>query len=130
MFFIKSVFCRTFQGAFRMAMPFLPYREPKIVNSCAEIKDILEKEKVTSVLVVTDKGIIDSGLLNPFEEILNKCDVPYSVYDETLPNPTVINVENALKKYHSNKCNAIIAVGGGSAMDCAKAVGVRVVYPK
>lgn len=130
MFFPKAVFCRTFQAAFRLAMPFLPYREPEIINSCADIEGVLNKEKVSSVLVVTDKGIVGNGLLAPVEEVLKKCNIPYCVYDETLPNPTVINVEDALKIYHGNKCNALIAIGGGSAMDCAKAVGVRVAYPK
>ena len=57
MFFIKSAYCRLFQAAFRMALPVLPYREPEIINSCSEIGKVLEKEKATSVLVVTDKGI-------------------------------------------------------------------------
>ena len=130
MFFIKSIYCRVFQAAFRMALPVLPYREPEIINSCKELGKVLKKEKATSVLVVTDKGIVDNGLLTPVEEVLKSAKIPFVVYDETLPNPTVINVEDALKLYHKNKCNAIIAIGGGSAMDCAKAVGVRVTYPK
>ena len=130
MFFIKSVYCRVFQAAFRMALPVLPYREPEIINSCKEIGKVLKKEKSNSVLVVTDKGIVNNGLLNPVEDELRENKIPYAVYDETLPNPTVINVEEALEMYHKNKCNAIIAIGGGSAMDCAKAVGVRVTYPK
>lgn len=130
MFFIKSVYCRVFQAAFKMALPVLPYREPEIVGSCAELGEVLKKEKATSVLVVTDKGIVGNGLLKPVEEALKEGNIRYAVYDETLPNPTVINVEDALKLYHKNKCNAIIAIGGGSAMDCAKAVGARAVYPK
>lgn len=54
----------------------------------------------------------------------------YAVYDKTQPNPTVANVEEALKMYHKNGCDALIAIGGGSSMDCAKAVGARVAYPK
>lgn len=130
MFFIKSVYCRVFQAAFKMALPVLPYREPEIVGSCAGLGEVLKKEKATSVLVVTDKGIVGNGLLKPVEEALKEGNIRYAVYDETLPNPTVINVEDALKLYHKNKCNAIIAIGGGSAMDCAKAVGARAVYPK
>ncbi len=130
MFFIKSVYCRVFQSAFRMALPVLPYREPEIVSCCTELGRILKKETATSVLVVTDKGIVNNGLLKPVEDALKTGNIPYAVYDDTLPNPTVINVEDALKLYHTNKCNAIVAIGGGSAMDCAKAVGARVVYPK
>ena len=130
MFFIKSVYCRVFQAAFRMALPLLPYREPEIINSCKELGKVLNKENATSVLIVTDKGIVNNGLINPVRDALNEAKIPFEVYDETLPNPTVINVEDALGLYHKNKCNAIIAIGGGSAMDCAKAVGVRVTYPK
>ena len=113
-----------------MALPVLPYREPEIISSCNDLGKILKKEQSTSVLVVTDKGIINNGLLNPVEKALKTSNMNFTVYDETLPNPTVINVEDALKLYLKNKCNAIIAIGGGSAMDCAKAVGARVVYPK
>ncbi len=113
-----------------MALPVLPYREPEIINSCTELGKVLKKENAQSVLVVTDKGIVNNGLLNPVEDELKLCNIPYVVYDDTLPNPTVINVEDALKLYHTNKCNTIIAIGGGSAMDCAKAVGARVTYPK
>ena len=130
MFFIKSVYCRVFQAAFRMALPVLPYREPEIIKSCTEIGKVLKKEKATSVLVVADKGIVNNGLLKPVEQTLESAEIPFVVYDETLANPTVINVEDALKLYHKNKCNAIIAIGGGSPMDCAKAVGARVTYPK
>ena len=130
MFFIKSVYCRVFQAAFRMALPVLPYREPEIVSSCIELGRVLKKETATSVLVVTDKGIVNNGLLKPVEDALKTGNIAYAIYDDTLPNPTVLNVEDALKLYHTNKCNAIIAIGGGSAMDCAKAVGARVVYPK
>ena len=130
MFFIKSFYCRTFQAAFRLAMPFLPYREPEIISSCKEISEVLSKEKATSVLVVTDNGIVNNGLLTPVEDVLKLAGVDYAVYKDTLPNPTVINVEDALKVYYQNKCDSIIAIGGGSAMDCAKAVGVRVTYPK
>lgn len=52
------------------------------------------------------------------------------IYDKTQPNPTVDNVEEALKLYHKNGCDTLIGIGGGSAMDCAKAAGARVAYPK
>jgi alcohol dehydrogenase class IV len=79
-----------------MALPVLPYREPEIINSCTELGKILKKEKSSSVLVVTDKGIVNNGLLMPIEDVLNTGNIPYAVYDDTLPNPTVKNVEDAL----------------------------------
>ena len=126
----SKIFCRTFQIAFRAALPILPYREPKIVPSCSELGDIFKKENSTSVLVVTDAGIVKNGLTNSLENVLKKNKIRYTVYDKTQPNPTVDNVEDALTLYNKNKCDTLIAIGGGSAMDCAKAVGARVAYPK
>ena len=130
MFFPKAVFCRVFQTAFRMALPVLPYREPVIIGSCSELGKVLENEKVSSALIVTDKGVMNTGLVSPVEKALQTSGISYAVYADTQPNPTVKNVEDALKVYQQNNCSSIIAIGGGSAMDCAKAVGARVVYPK
>lgn len=130
MFFIKSVFCRVFQTAFRIALPILPYREPKIINSCAELGGIFKRERIQSVLIVTDKGIVDNGLISPIEKSLRENNIKYKIYDKTQPNPTVHNVEDALAAYKANSCGGLIAAGGGSCMDCAKAVGARAAYPK
>ena len=130
MFFPKAVFCRLFQGAFRLALPLLPYREPEILRSCSQIGGVLGREGAGSVLVVTDKGIAGSGLVEPVKDALRAGGIACTVYDETQPNPTVKNVEDALAAYSRGGCDAIIAIGGGSSMDCAKAVGARVAYPR
>lgn len=130
MFFPKAVFCRAFQAAFRMALPVLPYREPEIISSCSGLGKVLKDENKKSVLIVTDKGIVSNGLTIPVESALKEDGITYCIYDDTQPNPTVKNVEDALKVYFAGNCNAIIAIGGGSAMDCAKAVGARIAYPK
>ena len=127
---LKTAFCRTFQAAFRMALPVLPYREPEIIGSCADIGMVVQKENIRSVLIVTDKGVVNIGLVKPVIKALEASGISHCIYADTQPNPTVQNVEDALKVYKANHCNALIAIGGGSAMDCAKAVGARVVYPK
>ncbi|MBE6984337.1 MAG: iron-containing alcohol dehydrogenase [Ruminococcaceae bacterium] len=130
MFFLKSAFCRVFQTSFRLALPLLPYREPKIISSCSALGDVFRKENIKSLLIVTDHGIVSNSLITPLEKVLNDHGVAFAVYDKTQPNPTVDNVEEALKLYHKNHCDALIAIGGGSSMDCAKALGARVAYPK
>ena len=125
-----KTYCRIFQTAFRMALPVLPYREPEIIRSCAEIGKVAKKEKIRSILIVTDKGIVNNGLVGPVVAALQASGISYYIYADTQPNPTVQNVEDALQAYHANHCDALIAVGGGSSMDCAKAVGARVAYPK
>ena len=116
--------------AFRAALPILPYREPEIVSSCDALGAVFSEKKTSSVLVVTDTGIVKNGLVAPVEDVLKKSRIKYAIYDKTQANPTVDNVEDALKLYHKNGCDTLIAIGGGSAMDCAKAVGARVAYPK
>lgn len=130
MFFLKAAYCRFFQGVFRLALPVLPYTQPEIVPSCTTLGAVFEKENLRSVLIVTDRGVVEHGLTVPLEAVLKRSGVRYAIYHRTQPNPTVVNVEEALKLYHENRCDGLIAIGGGSAMDCAKAVGARVVYPR
>ncbi len=130
MFILKKIGCRLFQLSFRSLLPILPYREPKIVPSCRELGQVCKAEGADAVLIVTDAGIIKNGLVVPLEAVLKENGVSYTIYDKTQPNPTVANVEAAVALYRENGCKALIAIGGGSAMDCAKAVGARIAYPK
>lgn len=126
----KKIYCRVFQTGFRIALPFLPYREPAIYEHTLDISNILNDKNIKSVLLVTDKGIRNLGLTKLLEEALKEKNINCVVYDNTLPNPTVANVEEARNIYIENNCDALIAFGGGSSMDCAKAVGARIAYPK
>ena len=126
----SKLFCRGFQLAFRAALPILPYREPKIVGSCEALQGVLAEEGIRSVLVVTDRGIVQNGLTAPLEKVLQENGVACTVYADTKPNPTVENVEEAFALYRQNRCDALIAIGGGSSIDCAKALGARAAYPK
>ena len=127
---LEKTFCRTYQLGFKAAMPVLPYHEPKTFHSIENITDILKAENKNSVLIVSDQGIRQSGIIDILTNILDKANIKYAVYDQTRANPTIYNIEEGLKIYNQNNCNALIAIGGGSSMDCAKAIGARVVYPK
>ena len=126
---LKKLYCRTFQAGFRLAMPFMPYREPKILNSTTEIIPVLQKLGIMSVLLIAGKTIRKSGTTAKLEQHLADANIKCTIYDGTCPNPTIDNVEEALALYLQEKCEALIAFGGGSSIDCAKAVGARVVYP-
>ena len=126
---LKKAYCRTFQTAFKIALPFLPYRKPEVIGSVKLIPDILNKKKCGSVLIITDTVIRGLGLTARLEQSLKKADIPYTIYDRTVANPTTKNVAEALDIYHENNCSAIIGFGGGSSMDCAKAVGARIAKP-
>lgn len=126
---IKKIYCRIFQNVFKFALPFLPYRNPEIIGSLKAVPDVLKKKKCENVLIITDAGIHKLGLTQRLEKSLTDSSISYILYDKTVANPTTENVAEALELYHQNNCNAIIGFGGGSSMDCAKAVGARVARP-
>lgn len=131
MSFFES-YCRAYQGVFRVATKFLDWSEPELIKGAGSVKklaEVVKKNGHDSVLVVTDKGLMNLHLLDGMFEELEKNGVRYTVYDGVQPNPTIPNIEEAKKLYEQNGCKAIIAFGGGSPMDCAKAAGARVVRP-
>lgn len=91
---------------------------------------MLKKKKCENVLIITDAGIHQLGLTDRLEKALTDSGISYILYDKTVANPTTDNVAEALELYHANNCKAIIGFGGGSSMDCAKAVGARVAKPR
>lgn len=127
---LRKFYCRTFQTGLKIALPFLPYRKPGIVGSVKALPDILRQHGCDRVLIITDAGIIKLGLTRRLEKVLTQNEISYHIYDKTVANPTTANVAEALELYHSHACNAIIGFGGGSSIDCAKAVGARIAKPK
>ena len=113
-------------------MAFMPWREPQILSgdgSFANLADFLAEKGVVRPLVVCSKTAVARHSLDVFFEGANG-KLELTVYDGVLPNPTVKQVEEGRQLYIDNKCDGIVAFGGGSPMDCAKAIGARVVRPK
>ena len=127
--FIKKAYCRTFQTVFKWAIPVLPYRSPKRLKKIEDIAPYLKMNKYNRVLIVTDGFIHKSGMIDSLKSALKRHAVEYVVFDETVANPTVANVEKAREIYLENGCEALIGFGGGSSIDCAKAVGARIAKP-
>ena len=94
------------------------------------IINVLKEKKINSVMLITGKRVRGYGLTTPLEELLKDNCISCTIYDGTLQNPTSNNVEEARNLYLENKCKSLIAFGGGSVMDCAKALGARIVRPK
>ena len=126
---LEQIWCRTFQTVLRLAMPVLPYRDPKILRSAAEVPAELQSRGVERVLLVTDGGLYALGKTEPLERCLAEAGITCAVYHDTVANPTVHNVEEARALYLDHDCQALIGFGGGSAIDCAKAVGARIARP-
>ena len=112
MFFLKAAYCRIFQGAFRLALPMLPYREPEIIGGCAELIPVMEKEHIRCPLIVTDRGIVEHGLVGPLADILERHGLRWGIYDRTQPNPTVDNKEDIplLARHGEKEANPLYPV--------------------
>ncbi len=85
-----------------------------------KIRDLNAKKP----LIVTDKGIASSGILSQVTHILDAAHMPYVLYDGTIPNPTDENVREGVALYKQHECDSLITLGGGSAHDCGKGIGL------
>lgn len=134
MFAGTKAFYRVYQFCFKlvMATDLLDWKEPFILSGPGAVRKLpaLVKEKgLSKVMVVTDKGLTGLHLLDGLYEELDKAGVEYVVFDEVQPNPSIDNIEAARRMYLDNCCKGLIAFGGGSPMDCAKAAGARISNP-
>lgn len=127
---LKKMWCRIFQGAFRLAIPLLPYRRPEQVRDVAELPSLLAGRGCRGVLMVTSPSVAKMAGTKRLLDALRAAGISCAVYDKTVPNPTTGTVEEALALYQEGGCQAIIGIGGGSSLDCAKAVGVRAARPE
>ena len=126
---VKKIFCRLNQAFIRALRPTLPYREPELLGGMDEVILALIKHGVSRLMLVTDREIRDLGLSAPLEKLLNENTIAYTVYDGVESNPTSDHVEEGKDLYLREGCEALIAFGGGSVIDCAKGIGVRLARP-
>lgn len=127
-----NAYCRTYQKVLYVGSMFLDWRRPQLLKGAGSVKVLPKtvKEKgLSKVLVVTDKGLMSLKLLDSLFEALKNEGIGYAVFDGVQPNPTIDNIEDAVEIYLAEKCQGIIAFGGGSPMDCAKACGARIARP-
>ena len=78
----------------------------------------------TKPLLVTDKGMTQLGVTASIVQLMQGAGMQCAVYDETVPNPTDKNVSDGLAQYAANGCDCIVTLGGGSAHDCGKGIGI------
>ena len=77
-------------------------------------------------LLVTDKGVVAVGICKQVTDLLDAANMPYVLYDETVPNPTDKNIHDGVEIYKKNGCDSLITLGGGSSHDCGKGIGLIV----
>ncbi len=128
----KKATYRAYQRVMKVTATVLPFPTPGLLTGPGSVKQLAENLSVRGlkhVLVVTDKVLMElklpAGLLTSLEEH----GIAYTIYDDVQPNPTIENVEDGVAVYRAHGCDAIIAFGGGSPIDCAKVIGGRISNP-
>ena len=89
-----------------------------------KLTEEIEARHFQKILVVTDKSLLETGTVDLVTDVLKKKNISYAIYDEVKPNPTVQNVQDGLKVAKDNSVDCIVAVGGGSSIDTAKAIAI------
>ena len=91
---LYRIFCRTYQLAFRLALPVLPYREPQLLTALKKLPLYLQQNGVSTVLLVTDKPLRALEMTQTLLNDLSAHGIACAVFDDVVPNPTVANAED------------------------------------
>lgn len=91
-------------------------------DSEKKLPDILRELGFEKPVIVTDKGVREAGLLDGFLKSLEKSNISAEIFDDIEPNPKDYNVDDGVDKIKESECDGIVAIGGGSPIDCAKAM--------
>ncbi|MCK7488009.1 MAG: iron-containing alcohol dehydrogenase [Bacillus subtilis] len=127
------IYARTVQAALRVATLIIRTPEPTLLEgpgSITKVPELLRMNNVKDVLIVTDRGVLNAGLLSGLLEQLETQAIRAVIYAETTPNPTIEQIEAARELYLREQLGGAVAVGGGSPIDLAKAVLARVARPR
>lgn len=126
-----NILARMRQFAFAQVMGVLPDRQLKLSGEgvVLEAVDLLRTTGHTHVFLATTPGMIRRGVLTDVLASLASSDIEALVYTDIEPDPTVESAEAGARAYLNAGCDSILAIGGGSVMDCAKMVGALAVNP-
>lgn len=99
-------------------------------GAIAAIADEVNARGFSKVFVVTDPDLVKFNVTSKVTDVLEKADIEYSVFSDVKANPTIENVQNGVAAFKEFGADCIVAVGGGSAMDTAKAIGIIITNPE
>ncbi|MBF9000041.1 lactaldehyde reductase [Vibrio nitrifigilis] len=99
------------------------------VGAIEDAVNELSQQGIEKVLLVTDHTLTELGIVDPVINALKNNKINYSLFDQVTPNPTVTLVNQGLEQYQQEQCKGFVAVGGGSPIDCAKAIRIMSTNP-
>ena len=126
---LTKLYYRANQAVMRQLSRTLSFREPELLSGPGSLKKLPEVMKgrgMDKVLIVTGKVLTKLGMPAILLEAMKANGIEAVIYNEVQPNPTIANIEAACSLYLENDCKGIVAFGGGSPIDCAKAAAARV----
>ena len=130
---LDVAWCRTFQAVLKIGNYFMGYRMPHYLEGpgkIAELGTFLNEKKINDVLVVTGSGMVRRGQVKPMLDGFDAAGIRYTLQTFDTPDPTSDDVELGFKAFKEHNCKAIVALGGGSRIDCAKGIAAKAVHPR
>lgn len=132
-FFLEVAIYRTWIFLFKIGTIMLPFRKPELFEGPGASKALCKKlaeEGVPKVMIVTDEGLVKLGMVKGLQDALDEAGVKHVLYDGVVPDPTIAVIETGLQTLKDNDCEAVLAIGGGSSIDAAKAIAARAKNPR
>ena len=129
---MNSLFCRIYQWAMKVGMYMLTWHTPEVIEDRADSDRLLEdikRREVERLLVVMGPNMMKRGLPVPMLEKLRANGIECEVFDRLTSDPTDAQVEEGVRLYNEKNAQGIILFGGGSPMDCGKAIAARIARP-
>ena len=129
---MNKVFCRIFQGGMKVGMYFLPWHTPELIEgegASEQIAGDIRKKGLDKVMIVTGPNMVRRGLMEPMLNRMEAEGVSYEIFDRLTADPTDTQVEEGVNLYRSMGAQGLVLFGGGSPMDCGKAVAACVARP-
>ena len=99
-------------------------------GAIAAITDEIKNRGFHKAFVATDPDLIKFGIAAKVTDLLEKAGIPYAIYSNIKPNPTIENVQSGVEAFKAAGADCIVAIGGGSSMDTAKAIGIIITNPE
>ena len=130
---LEVLLCRTFQGILKIGNYFMGYRMPRYLDGPGKVRELgafLKGKGLNDVLVVTGSGMVRRGQVQPMLDGFEANGIRYCLQTYDTTDPTSDDVELGYKTYKENGCKTIVAIGGGSRIDCAKGIAAKAVHPR
>ncbi|MGB4985284.1 MAG: iron-containing alcohol dehydrogenase [Erysipelotrichaceae bacterium] len=123
-----KIIARIYQFILKMGVKVIPYKKVKVIkgeNSILKIKDVLIDNNINNVFIINGRTITKLGLLNPLIKLLDESQIKYTFYNKVSSDPTIDNILDCTNEYIKCEAQAIVAIGGGSILDCAKIANAK-----